>query len=91
MPFVSKAQQRKFYSDPKLRKFAAEWSAATPDMAALPEHVGSAKGANERAVARGKKHPKAHTRKPQSAANAKGPIYQTSEQEGIAKRALRRA
>ena len=30
MPFKSQAQRRKFYADPKLRKFAPEWEAATP-------------------------------------------------------------
>ena len=39
MPFVSQAQRAKFYSDPKLRKYASEWEAATPE-GKLPEHVG---------------------------------------------------
>ena len=29
MPYVSMAQARKFHSDPKLKKYAAEWDAAT--------------------------------------------------------------
>jgi hypothetical protein len=37
MPFKSKAQMRKFYSDPKLRKYADEFAASTPDVKALPE------------------------------------------------------
>jgi hypothetical protein len=28
-PFVSQAQRAKFFSDPKLRKFAPEWEKAT--------------------------------------------------------------
>lgn len=40
MPFVSQAQRAKFYSDPKLRKYAAEYEAATPKGAHLPDHVG---------------------------------------------------
>ena len=37
MPFKSKAQARKFYSDPKLRKYADEWAAETPNIKSLPE------------------------------------------------------
>jgi len=29
MPFESKAQRRRFYADPRLRKYAAEWEGAT--------------------------------------------------------------
>ena len=39
MPFRSEAQRRKFYSDPKLRKYVAEFEAATPK-GKLPERVG---------------------------------------------------
>jgi hypothetical protein len=38
MPFQSKAQQRKFFADPRLRKYAKEWAAATPSIKSLPEH-----------------------------------------------------
>jgi len=43
MPYKSKAQQRKFHADPKLRKYAAEFDAATPSFKALPEHVSKKK------------------------------------------------
>lgn len=36
-PFRSEAQRRKFYSDPKLRKFIPEFEVDTPRT--LPEHV----------------------------------------------------
>lgn len=39
MPYVSKAQAAKFHADPRLRKFAAEFDAATPDISALPERI----------------------------------------------------
>lgn len=39
MPYVSKAQQRLFHSDPKLKKLAPEWDAATPSIARLPERI----------------------------------------------------
>lgn len=39
MPFKSKAQRAKFYADPKLRKFAPEFEAATPKGKRLPERV----------------------------------------------------
>jgi len=39
MPYRSKAQMRKFHSDPKLRKYAAEWDAATPNPKKLPERA----------------------------------------------------
>jgi hypothetical protein len=39
VPYVSQAQRRKFHADPKLRPMAAEWDAATPKGAKLPEHV----------------------------------------------------
>ena len=38
MPFKSQAQRRKFYSDPKLRKYAAEFQAATGNRK-LPKRV----------------------------------------------------
>jgi hypothetical protein len=40
MPFVSQAQRAKFYADPKLRKYVADFEAATPKGAKLPKHVG---------------------------------------------------
>lgn len=39
MPYVSKAQARKFHADPKLRSLAPEWDAATPSLKKLPERV----------------------------------------------------
>ena len=39
MPWASQAQRAKFYSDPKLRKYAAEFEAATPKGKKLPRHV----------------------------------------------------
>jgi hypothetical protein len=48
VPFVSKAQRRKFYADPKLRKYAAEFEAATPKGAKLPEHVKGSKSKRAR-------------------------------------------
>lgn len=42
MPYVSKAQAAKFHSDPKLRKYAAEYDAAT-DFSKLPQRVGPKK------------------------------------------------
>lgn len=39
MPYVSEAQRRKFHSDPKLQKYTAEYDAATPRNAKLPERV----------------------------------------------------
>lgn len=36
MPYESKAQQRKFHADPRLRKYAAEYDAAT-NFKNLPE------------------------------------------------------
>lgn len=39
MPFKSKAQRRKFFSDPKLKKYAKEWAAETPKGKRLPERV----------------------------------------------------
>lgn len=38
MPFKSEAQRRKFYADPKLRKYIPEFEAATPK-GKLPDHV----------------------------------------------------
>ena len=40
MPFVSQAQRAKFYSDPKLKKYAAEFEKATPKNKKLPAYVG---------------------------------------------------
>jgi hypothetical protein len=39
LPFVSKAQRRKFYADERLHKYIAEYEAATPK-GPLPERVG---------------------------------------------------
>ena len=44
MPYASKAQARKFHADPKLRKYAAEYDAAT-DFSHLPDRVKHAKKA----------------------------------------------
>jgi len=38
MPYASKAQARKFHADPTLRKFTAEFDAAT-DFSTLPERA----------------------------------------------------
>lgn len=38
MPYASLAQARKFHSDPKLRRYAAEYDKAT-DFSKLPERV----------------------------------------------------
>jgi hypothetical protein len=38
MPYRSLAQARKFHSDPKLRRYAAEYDAAT-DFSKLPDRV----------------------------------------------------
>lgn len=38
MPYRSLAQARKFHSDPKLRKYAAEFDKAT-DFSSLPERI----------------------------------------------------
>lgn len=38
MPYASKAQQRKFHSDPRLRKYAKEYDDAT-DFSKLPERI----------------------------------------------------
>lgn len=38
MPFKSQAQRRKFYADPKLRKYAPEFEAATKGKK-LPKRV----------------------------------------------------
>lgn len=45
MPFVSQAQRKKFHADPKLRKYAQEFEAATPKGKKLPEHVAHKKKA----------------------------------------------
>ena len=37
MPFLSKAQRRKFYSDPNLRRYIPEFEKGTKKH--LPEHV----------------------------------------------------
>lgn len=38
MPYVSKAQARKFHADPALQKYTAEYDAAT-DFSKLPERA----------------------------------------------------
>jgi len=43
MPFVSQAQRAKFYSDPKLKKYAAEFEAATPKGKKLPMYAKKSK------------------------------------------------
>lgn len=90
MPAVSQAQRAYLATH-----FGKAWMAKHhfDNTGPLPQHVGSAQGANERAVKRGKQHPKHHTRKPNSAAKAAaaGPIYQTAQQERIAKYALGKA
>lgn len=47
MPYVSLAQERKFHSTPSLRKYAAEFDAAT-DGASLPERVGTPRSKGKR-------------------------------------------
>lgn len=42
MPYVSNAQRKKFNVDPKLRKYAPEYNAASKGMK-LPEHVSKKK------------------------------------------------
>lgn len=44
MPFVSQAQRAKFYSDPKLIKYAAEFEKATPKNKKLPAYKKGSKG-----------------------------------------------
>lgn len=39
MPFKSKAQRRKFYSDPKLRRYIPEFESSTPKNKKLPERI----------------------------------------------------
>lgn len=56
MPYSSKAQARKFHADPKLRKYAAEYDAAT-DFSDLPERVKHAK----KQVAKHRKRHKRHS------------------------------
>lgn len=45
MPFKSKAQRRKFYSDPKLQRYIPEFEAATKGKK-LPEKVKNKKKKN---------------------------------------------
>lgn len=42
--FKSQAQRAKFYSDPKLRKYADEFERATPKNKKLPAYVKGSKG-----------------------------------------------
>ncbi len=39
MPYKSKAQMKKFHSDPKLKKYAPEWDKATKNPKKLPNKV----------------------------------------------------
>ena len=39
MPWASQAQRRLFYARPELHKYIAEFNAATPKGAKLPEHA----------------------------------------------------
>lgn len=39
MPFKSKSQIRKFFSDPKLRRYIPEFMASTPKNKKLPERI----------------------------------------------------
>jgi len=52
MPYASKAQQRKFHADPKLRKYAAEFDAATEaagGFKSLPERAANARHKRKKA------------------------------------------
>lgn len=51
MPYVSDAQRRKFHADPKLRKYAPEFDAASKGMK-LPEHVRKGRAASHAALAK---------------------------------------
>jgi hypothetical protein len=39
MPFKSKAQERLFWADPKLRKYAQRWADETQNIRRLPDHA----------------------------------------------------
>lgn len=52
MPYKSKAQMRKFHSDPALKKFAPEWDAATKGIKSLPDRVNAAKSASKKLKSR---------------------------------------
>jgi hypothetical protein len=60
LPYSSLAQARLFHSDPKLKKYAAEYDAAT-DFSKLPEHVGPKKYRGRSVLHELSKHP--HKRK----------------------------
>lgn len=47
MPYLSRAQARRFHADPKLRKYAKEWDQAT-DFSKLPERVGKRRKSKKR-------------------------------------------
>jgi hypothetical protein len=58
MPWASAAQRKYFFANPRLHKYIAEYEAATPKGAKLPDHVPSKKKAH---MAR-KKHSSAFDR-----------------------------
>ena len=51
MPFKSLAQQRRFFADPRLRKYAKEWAKGT-DFKHLPERIGPVKDHKRRIAER---------------------------------------
>ncbi len=62
MPYVSKAQARKFHADPKLRKLAPEWDAATKKAGGfgrLPQRKGKPVAKKTGASFAGRKPPSA--------------------------------
>jgi hypothetical protein len=48
MPFKSKAQMRKFFADPRLRKFAKKWAKHTSNMKNLPKRKGKSRDKRNR-------------------------------------------
>lgn len=48
MPFVSQAQRAKFYADPKLHKYVAEFESSTPKGKKLPAYVKKSKSLSDR-------------------------------------------
>jgi len=57
VPFVSQAQRRKFYADPALRKYVAEFEKSTPKGAKLPGHVADTRKGPTMAAAPNSKAP----------------------------------
>jgi hypothetical protein len=51
MPFASKAQQRRFFADPRLQKYAKEWAKGT-DFKHLPERLHKTKDVKRRIAER---------------------------------------